>query len=306
MSLLLTITERLDAEAEKGGPDAAELEAAVAKLDSYSRAPGNRKQADRIGAVLTPAVVRALGDAFVAMRTEEIADPDTSIFGPDFRQGDYALAGLLLASATPELAEAALPALDRVRDLVERMLPKQAEHVQFLVGLYPESPASAGLAEAARARLGEEPETLAAAWATSIGLDLPAEYWSLYLTVPAEIENGHIDAILTLNLDDTPGSETNWSIRIGAMSANSLGGSRRPSYPDSEHGSYVRTNRWIECAGHLEPATGPEDLPRVLRDLEAAHPEVTWDRAGLKVSGSPGRLISPTKKKRLIAWLSGD
>jgi hypothetical protein len=299
---MTSITERLDAEAEKGGPHAAELRATVAKLDSYSRAPGTRKQADRIGAVLTPAVVRALGDAFLAMREEEIAGPASSVFGPDFRQGDYALAGLLLASATPDLADAALPSLQRVRDLVERMLPKQAEHVQYLVGLYPESPLASELGDAARQRLGQEPATLAATWASSIGLDLPATYWSLYLVIPAGLEVGHIDASLVLDLDNTPGSETRWSIRIGAINSDELGGNRRSSYT----GGYARVGRRTTLEGRIEPASSPEELPRVLRDLEAAHPEVTWDRAGLKVSGSPGRLVSPTKKKRLIGWLSED
>lgn len=304
MTLLTTIAERLDAEAEKCGPAAAELAAAVTKLDSFSRAPGNRKQADRVGAVLTPAVVRALGDAFTALREEEITDPSSSVFGPDFRQADYALAGLLIAAAEPDLADAATPALERVRDMLERMLPKQAEHVQFLAGLYPESPLSDELSAAARARLGQEPETLAAAWAKTLGLDLPAEYWSLFLTIPCEVEEEHVDALVTLNLDNTPGSETTWSIRMGAINSNSLGGNRRSSYPDSEHGSYQRTGRRVEFEGHIEPAAGPEDLPRVLHDLEAAHPALRYDRAGVKVSGSPGRLISPTKKKLLVAWLS--
>jgi len=295
-----SITERLQAEAKKGGPHSSELTATIAKLDSYSRAPSTRKQADRIGAILTPVVLRALGDAFLALREEEIAAPPSLVYGPEFRQADYVLAGLLLASATPDLAEAALPVLERVRDLVPRMLPKQAEHVQYLIGLYPESPLAPELADAARLRLVQEPATLAATWAASIGLDLPATYWSLYLVVPADLEAGRIDASLVMSLDNTPGSETRWSIRIGAMNSDELGGNRRSSYT----GGYARTGRRASIEGHVEPASAPEELPRVLRDLEVAHPEVTWDRAGLKVSGSPGRLISPTKKKRLIGWLA--
>ena len=91
---------------------------------------------------------------------------------------------------------------------------------------------------------------------------------------------------------------------MGAINANSLGGNRSVSGPDSPHGEYDRQGRGIAITGAIAPATGPDDLPRVLADLERAHPELSFDREASKISGAPGRLITPTKKKLLIAWLS--
>lgn len=76
-----------------------------------------------------------------------------------------------------------------------------------------------------------------------------------------------------------------------------------PSWPDTEHGDYDRKDVIV---GQITPAANPIDLPRVLADLERQHPNLSYDRSAIKVSGSPGRLISPKKKKLLIAWLSGE
>lgn len=300
----LGISERLAAMADEADPTVAKvLNAAATKIGSFSRAPGNRKDADRVAGVLTPEVVRALGEAFVGVREAEIQDPPHEFIGCEFQQADYAFAALLIASADPALDAPALPALEQVEGMVERMLPKQAEHIQYLAGLYPESPRSAALRAAVAARLSDEPVTVAGAWAQALGLDLPAEFWSIYLTVPGAVDDGHADVLITLNLDNTPGTDTAWSVRIGAMNSNSLGGNRAPSRPDSEHGHY---NRKDVIVGQVTPAADPIDLPRVLDDLERQHPNLRYDRSAIKVSGSPGRLISPKKKKLLIAWLAGD
>ncbi len=56
MDIRATISERLLSEAADSVPaQARELEKAARKIASYSRAPGNRKQADRITPVLTAA-----------------------------------------------------------------------------------------------------------------------------------------------------------------------------------------------------------------------------------------------------------
>jgi len=298
------ISERLAAMADEADATVATaLNAAAAKIGSFSRAPGKRKDADRVAAVLTPEVVDALGEAFIGVREEEIQDPPHEFIGCEFQQADYAFAALLIASAEPGLDAPALAALERVEQMIGRMAPKQAEHVQFLAGLYPETPRSAALQAATSARLSDEPLTVAGAWAEELGLDLPAEFWSLSLTVPGTVEGGRADVLIAMNLDNTPGSDTRWSMRIGAINSNSLGGNRPPSRPDTDHGHYDRNDAIV---GQLPPATNPIELPRVLADLERQHPNLSYDRAALSVSGTPGRLISPTKKKLLIAWLSGD
>ncbi|NHB84204.1 hypothetical protein G7085_05040 [Tessaracoccus sp. HDW20] len=104
------------------------------------------------------------------------------------------------------------------------------------------------------------------------------------------------------------GDRTDWSIRIGTMSTQVLGGSARPSmYGHDELGRYDRkgcdpTDEGI--AGSVSPVQGPPDFPRVLAELEAAHPALRYDYAKLSASGRPGRLLPPTRKRQLISWLS--
>jgi hypothetical protein len=302
-----TISDRLEQRA--AGADAAtakELTTAAMKIASYSRAPGKRKDADRVAAVLTPAVVEALGEAFVAMRTEEIDAPD-SVFGAEFQQADHAFAGLLIASADPALEASAYRALREVETLVERMDTKQAEHVQYLAGLYPEAAAAAPLRAAATERLGQEPETVQEEWARELGLEMPTGFWSFYVTVPGELADGHADVGVSIQVENMPGQAGEWRVRIGAMSANALGGNRNPSYPDSEHGTYERRGsaRTPDVAGSVAPAEHPRDIARVLADLERAHADrgLTYDRSAIKGTGSPGRVLTPTRKKKMAAWL---
>ena len=301
-----TIIERFEQRAASAEPDvAAALTAAAKKIASFSRAPGKRKDADRMAAVLSPDVVVALGEAFLDVRREEIDDPPHPLFGCEFREADYAFAALLVAAGDPALAPSAQEPLERVTALVARMEPKQAEHIQYLAGLYPEVAAAGPLREAAGARLGQEPETPSARWARELGLDLPAEFWSVYFLVPGAVSEGRADVSIAANWSNQPGDgDTVWSIRLGVMNANSLGGNRSVSGPDSPHGVYDRQDRDAAITGAIAPATGPEDLPRVLADLERAHPELSYDRQASKISGTPGRLITPKKKKVLIDWLS--
>lgn len=104
-------------------------------------------------------------------------------------------------------------------------------------------------------------------------------------------------------IKNVPGGGSDWKVQMGAMNANALGGSQRPSSPDSAHGVYDRKGK---VAGEITPANAPNDIPRVLNDLESAHPKLSYDRGAAKISGSPGRLLSPKKKKLIIAWLSGE
>lgn len=157
------ISDRLEAAAATADSQhvRAALTKAAKKFASYSRAPGKRKDADRVASVLTPEVVAVVGDALVRTHTVEIAGLDAGVFSPEFRESDYALAALLIASGDSELADSAEESISRLATLVAQMDPNQAEHVQFVAGLYPELESSAALRTAARARLGLEPETLA-------------------------------------------------------------------------------------------------------------------------------------------------
>lgn len=296
------ISDRLEAAATTAATEQvrAALTKAAKKIASYSRAPGNRKDADRVAGVLTPEVVTALGAAFLENRSAEIDGLDTGLFSPEFRQSDYALAGLLIASGDPALADAAQEPIARVAELIEQMDPNQTEHVQFLAGLYPDFGASAALLEAARARLAKEPQTLAASWASQLGLGLPAEYWAVNLAIPCELAEGRADATVFADIEHRPGTPSRWSLRIGAINRDVLGADRWAS----AEGNLVAYDRGRGVAGRIRAAAGPDDLPRILRDIEETQTGLTFQREALKVSGSPGRLISPTKKKLIIAWLA--
>lgn len=296
------ISDKLEAVAKTtdSEPVRAALTKAAKKIASYSRAPGNRKDADRMTGVLTPEVVTALGNAFLENRSAEIAGLDAGLFSPEFRQSDYAFAALLIASGDPVLSEAAHEPIARVAELIEQMDPNQTEHVQFLAGLYPDVEASAVLLAATRARLAGEPQTLAESWASQLGLGLPAEYWAVNLAIPCELAEGRADASVFVDIEHRPGTPSRWSIRIGAINRDVLGVDRWG--PDA--GSLVAYDRGRGVAGQVRAATGPDELPRILRDIEETQTGLTFQRVALKVSGSPGRLISPTKKKLIIAWLA--
>lgn len=295
---------------------ARELEKAAKKLESYSRAPGNRKDADRIVSVLTPAVVEALGDAFVEVRADEIVNPHP-VFGAEFRRADYAFAALLVGALDPALEEMALRGVEKVIELLPRMTPQQAEHIQYLSKLYPEVEAADRLHAAATQLLSQQPETPGERWARELGLDLPNEYWSISLgldpiVTPREDSPRRLrrwfDAIILADITNFPGDRTQWSIRIGATDRTVLGASdAAPVHRGVPLGAYDRDHHTTDerIAGAVVPPQEPLDFPRVLAELEAAHPELRYDYAKLSVSGRPGRLISPTKKKLLIAWLSG-
>lgn len=296
------ISDRLEASAATADSQhvRAALTKAAKKFASYSRAPGKRKDADRAASVLTPEVVAVVGDALVQTRTAELAGLAAGAFSPEFRESDYALAALLVASGDSELADSAGEPISRLTALVEQMDPNQAEHVQFVAGFYPELESSAVLRTAARARLGLEPETLAASWASRLGLNLLAEYWAVNLAIPCELTGARADAGVYVDIEHRPGIPSKWSIRIGAINRDVLGADR---WGPGE-GSLVAFDRGRGVAGQVRPATGPDDLPRILRDIEQLHPGLAFDRDALNASGSPGRLITPTKKKLIIAWLA--
>ncbi|WP_197513038.1 hypothetical protein [Tessaracoccus coleopterorum] len=63
------------------------------------------------------------------------------------------------------------------------MLPRQAEHIFFLTGLFPELDAADRLRAAAAQVLGRQPETVGEAWSRELGLGLPEDYWSVSLSL---------------------------------------------------------------------------------------------------------------------------
>ncbi|MDT9595265.1 hypothetical protein RDV89_19415 [Nocardioides zeae] len=298
------ISDRLTARAAEMSAEqpteAAELTKASKKFAGYSRGPGTRREADRIAKLLTPAVVAAVGAALVDLRRREIGGETVLLMSDgDFREGAYALAALLAAAASPELEAAARGPLAELEALVPQMNPKQAEHVQYFTGLYSDVEAGAPLRAAADARLAQEPPTLQQVWAVSVGLDLPSTWWSIAITVPGLL-HGEEDSDVTVytSTEHDPAGAGEWHVRLGFFNTSMLGRDwpRQPPY-----GTYERKT----IAGEIAPALEPGDLPRVLADLEAAHPELTFDRSAVRVAGSPGRLISPAKKKVLRAWVQG-
>lgn len=308
-----SIADTLLARAQEAPPVVAkELEAAAKKLESYSHAPGDRKAAARITPVLTPAVVDALGEAFIALRRAELEGTDP-IWDNEFKQADYAFAALLLASEDPALAAAAAPHLDALVELVPRLHSDHIEHLNYLASADTEQ--DGRIKAAAAAVIEAQPATLAEQWAEALGLDLPREYWTLTLILKLvepdkeDFTTPRIDAALLADIRNYPGDSTDWNIRIGLFSRNTLGGSRAPASDRGiPLGSYHREDRKGEAIveGALEPAQTPFDFPRILADLRAAHPELNYDLAKLSVSGGPGRLGSAARKKRLREWLAGD
>ncbi|MDR2255520.1 MAG: hypothetical protein LBE25_05930 [Arthrobacter sp.] len=308
-----SLGERLVQRAEGASPAAAkELEKAAKKLASFSHAPGDRRAAGRIEAVLTPSVVRALGEEFVAVRTAELEDPDP-LWGSEFRQADHAFVALLIAAEDPALRVDALPQLDRIVELIPRLNPDHVEHLNYLSSADTEQ--DRRIKAATAAALDAQPPTLAQQWAEALGLDLPREHWSLTLILKpeapdeADFTTPRIDTAILADIKNYPGAGTDWNIRIGVLGMNSLGGSGQPArYRGFDLGSYRREDRTGEhiVEGSLEPAQTPFDFPRIVADLRAAHPELRYDFAKLSASGGPGRLWSAARKKRLRAWLAGE
>ena len=310
MDIRATISERLLSEAADSVPaQARELEKAARKIASYSRAPGNRKQADRIAPVLTAAAVTALGEAFLALREEEINDPHP-VFGNEFRQADYAFAALLIAAGDPELEPTSRPSIERVIALIPDMDTQQAEHVHYLSGQYSGLEAAGSLHTAAASHLGHHPETEADVWARQLSLDLPKEYWQISVAIPSVLTTGPLDANVFADITNFTGDRTDWNIRIGAINRDMLGGSHAPAVSRGvELGHYSRESRregGPAIDGAIAPAQSFFDLPRVLADLEAAHPELSFDREALTARGGPGRLATPSRKKLLKAWLTAE
>lgn len=284
-----------------------ELEKAAKKLESFSRAPGDRKQAERIGAVLTPAVVEAIGEAFFELRREEITNPHPHL-GPDFRQADYAFSALLIATASPELEPAGTAALARVVDVIPTMTPQQAEHIAYLGQEFSHLAAAATPRAVAQQVLNQQPATEGTAWTRDLGLDLPDEFWSISLGLEPLLEDGTrwFDAFIYVDIANYPGDKTNWNIRIGTMNTNKLGGDSEPaSYRGGKLGDYDRKHfKEGRISGSITPPKSLAEIPRVLAELESAHPDLRYNYAKLSASGRPGRLLSPTKKKLIGAWLA--
>lgn len=316
MADIPTIVSILTHRAQASPADTArELEKAAKKIGSYSRAPGNRKDAERVSGVLTAAVVEALGEAFVEVRTYEIDNPNPH-FGPEFQQADYAFAPLLIAAGDPVLETVALRGVDEVLALMPRMSPKQVEHIQYLSKQFPEVDAADKLHAAATGLLSQQPETPGEKWARELGLDLPNEHWSISIGLDPIFTGNEdyperlrrwFDAIILADISNFPGDRADWSIRIGATDRNVLGGNRAQAVERGVPlGAYDRKHHTTDerVAGAVVPAQDPSDFPRVLAELEAAHPELRYNYAKLSASGRPGRLLSPAKKKLLIAWLS--
>lgn len=145
-----------------------------------------------------------------------------------------------------------------------------------------------------------------------MGLDLPEGAWTVTFTVPASVPRGRVDADVCAYIWHVPGDHdlSRWELKIGAGNAHGLGGSgAAPSWPPgAEYGEYDRPVRrgGPRISGVLVPPRGPSEIPRVLGDLESAHPDLSYDRSAVTCTGNPGRLITPTRKKRLIGWLTGQ
>lgn len=277
----------------------------------YVSAPGKRADAERISKVLTPAVVEAMGAALLANLHDDATD-EREWATPEPVHTGYTFCGLLIASGDATLAPAALRSLEELGGLMESLLPRQVESIQYLSGLFPESSAALQLFEAASERLGLEPEMDTARWARTLGLELPQTYWSLVVVVPGTVEGDWADVDILAYIKHTPGDQdlSEWVLKFGTRNGHSLGASpgQKPALArwGWDHGEYDRTERGgPTIAGAVEPAKDLLELPRVIADLERAHPELTYDRTAVSTSGGPGRLITPTKKKKLVAWLQG-
>lgn len=288
-------------------PLAADLEAAALKLDGFTRAPGTRKQADRIVEVLTPEVVTAIGEAFVAIRGYEIEHPE-EVFGGEFRTTGYALAALINAAATPELASAAHVQLTKVLALIPSMAPLQVDQIETLSSKYCTEEVAATLRAAVRERLAREPETEADQWDKELGLGMPSGTWEIYLRVPAVMDEGRLDAAIVIEIENYPGMGAGFSLRMGASNYNALGGGvqviRELGLALGEYERFFPNSK-RSLKGSVSLAEFINDIPGVLAQVEAAHPELHYDREAIDFSGGPGRINTPTRKKKLIAWLSG-
>lgn len=308
MPFHVSIADHLRAAAENAPqPLAADLEAAALKLDGFLRAPGTRKEADRIVAVLTPGVVTAVGEAFVTMRTHEIQHPDAT-FGSEFRTADYAVAALINAAATPGLAEAADAQIDRVLTLIPSMTPLQVNHIETLSSKYPQVGAAVALGAAVRERLAGEPETEADRWDKELGLGMPTGSWDMRLRVPAVMDEGTLDAAIVIRIENFPGTGAGYDIRMGAMNYNALGGGisviRQLGLSLGEYERFFPHSK-RSLKGSVSLAESINDIPGVLAQVEAAHPELHYDREAIDFSGGPGRINTPSRRKKIIAWLSG-
>lgn len=288
-------------------PLADDLEAAAAKLDGFFRAPGTRKEADRIVAVLTPEVLTAIGEAFVTMRSDEIAHPEEH-FGSEYVTTGYALAALINGAAIPELAAAADVQLAKVLALIPSMTPQQVDQIELLSSKYRKEEAAVALRAAVSERLAREPETQAEQWDKELGLGMPAGTWEMYIRVPVVMDQGRLDAAIVIEIESYPGMGAGFSLRMGAANYNALGGGIQviPQL-GLALGEYERffPNSQRSLKGSVSLAEVINDIPGVLAQVEAAHPELHYDREAIEFTGSPGRINTPTRKKKIISWLSG-
>lgn len=317
MTFHAKISERLREKAcHADAVHALALEKAAKKIESFSRAPGDAKQATRMSPVLTPEVLDALGRAFIELRTDEAELGTHELYGPDFRQADHAFGALLYGAATAEFADVAVRHLDAITALLPRMTPPQAEHINYLTPAPHGIEAIARVHAAARERLDQEPGTIAEKWSDQLRLELPREHWSLTLGIPlawpdAKKLSAHpLDATVWADVANYPGDKTRWNIRIGTLGRHRLGeANASPSERGIPLGHYHREWRRDESKnirGSVEPAQSPSDFPRVLAELERAHPEVRFDLKRLSVSGGPGRLGTAARKKALREWLGSE
>lgn len=309
------ISDRLRDRAVSHPSEAAALETAATKLESYAKAPADLKAAAKIASVLTPAVVDALGEAFVALRTDELTGGPDPIWGYEFQQADHAFAALLIGAATPELSDVALARLEDVSALLPRLAPQQAEHIHYLTSDATDLDVAVQLHSAAAERLAQEPPTLGERWADELGLDLPREHWSLTLGIPLawpgakKLSDHPLDGTVWADVANYPGDRTRWNIRIGTLGRDRLGeNNASPVERGVPLGQFRREDLRGDqvIAGAIAPAESPFDFPRVLADLEAADPVLRFDLKRLSVSGGPGRLGSAARKKALREWLGRD
>lgn len=306
----MTISDALRARAQAASePESGQLEKAAKKLESYSRAPGDRSKLLAMAPVLTPAVVDALGREFVRLRSEEIESPD-EVFGSEFRQADYAFGALLIAAEDPSLRDTAVARLDDVVALVPRMNAGHVEHLNYLAS--GDGDQDRLIKTAAAEFIAGQPATLAEEFADALGLDLPREYWSLTVGLKNVDEDSpkvpRLDATIWADIKNYPGNTTRWNIRIGTLGMDPLGDdSGREVSSGRTVGRYHRDARRGDesIEGFVTPAATPFDFPRIIADLRAAHPTLEYDFAKLSVSGGPGRLGTAARKKRLRDWLSG-
>lgn len=186
----------------------------------------------------------------------------------------------------------AIPLLDEVIELMPIMVPAHGEHLNYLSSA--DTAQDRRIKAAAATYIAGPPATVAEEWSQALGLELPREYWSLTVSLkvldPESPDVPALDATIDADVKNYPGDASNWNLRIGTQSMNPLGDERGgKEYLGKPVGSCRRDGRrtHLVIEGQITPAQSIYDFPRVVADLLAAHPELSYNFAGLSISGGP-------------------